>query len=387
MKCRSAQVAIATCVIVGLRTISFAAEPIEIVAMFNLSGPESVLDLPCYRGAEVAVEQVNGRGGIRGRSLELIPVDTRSDLQGSAEMAKNVIDKHPDAVAGIGFAYSSYVLTTGPAFQSAGIPFVTPGATDPTLATKIGDQIFLACYGDDAQAIAMARYAYDQLELRRISLWADQDMDYTVTVAHYFELAFTRLGGTVTRIDFRSDQTEFKSMIEGFQASRQPADAIYSASLPRTGKLQIEQCRQSGIDVPLLSGDGWDDPEIAALSKQQELGGIYYTTHRFLGVRTPEMKSFVAAYRHRFGKAPETAFAPLGYDALHLIANAMQRADSTERSELGRSLAGTTDFDGVVGTISFTNGSHTPTKPVEIVRLESGRKSAAGTVMASPLPR
>lgn len=356
-------------------SVADAEQPIELVAAFNLTGPEAVLDLPCYHGAELAVEQLNASGGVLGRPVKLVVVDTGSVLPATAELVTGALRKHPDVVAGIGFTYSSFVLAAGPVFQAAGLPFVTPGTTDPSLPTRIGDDIFLACYGDDAQAEAMAQYAYEQLKLRRVALWADDGTDYTKTVAKFFEDAFTALGGAVVRTDYPSDETDFAKLINAFKKSDPPFDAIYSASRPQSGEAQIEQCRAAGIDVPLLSGDGWDDPKIAELSKQHDLSDIYFTTHRFRGVESPEMKSFVAAYKTRFGHSPSNAFAPLGYDTINLIVAAIRQADSTDPADIRSALADITDFPGIAGPITYKDGSRVPIKLVEVIHVQDGKQT------------
>jgi hypothetical protein len=102
--------------------------------------------------------------------------------------------------------------------------------------------------------------------------------------------------------------------------------AIYAASMPGSAVTLIEQVRKAGIELPLLSGDGWADKDIIDASEQQGIKDIYFTTHRFLGIETAGMKAFVDAYRRKFGAAPPNAFAPLGFDSVNLLADAIQRA-------------------------------------------------------------
>lgn len=357
-----------------------AKHPIPLVATFNLTGPDNVLDLACEHGAEVAVDEVNASGGVLGRPLKLIPVDTRSDDRAAHALAADALRAHPDAVAGLGYCYSSYVLEVGPAFENAGIPFVTPGATDSTLPERLGENVFLACYSDAAQAGAMADYAYNQLGLRRVALWADEQRDYTRTVAEHFEHSFTALGGTVRRWSYPSDAPTYAQLIDAFRHASPPFDAIYSASTPSEGETQIDQIRAAGIEAPLLSGDGWDDPKIVALSKRRAIGGLSFTTHHFLGVGTPAMRSFIEAYWRRFGAPPDNAFAPLGFDTVNLIADALRRAGTTDPAALRQALASTTNFPGIVGPITFPDGRHVPIKPVEVIRLDRGTQTPVWVV-------
>jgi branched-chain amino acid transport system substrate-binding protein len=356
-----------------------ANRPLTILAPFNLTGPDAVLDAPCYNGAKLAVEQLNAKGGVLGHSLELIPIDIASEEKTTAPKTAAALKKYPQAIAGIGFAYSTYALGAGKQFQAAHIPFISPGATAPDLPEKVGDYFFLAAYGDEAQAKVMATYALKQLGVKDVALWIDDSRVYTRTIGRFFDEFFQQMGGTVNKMTYAEDTTDFSPFIEAFtQADPQP-EAIYAASMPRSAVTLIEQVRQAGIDVPLMSGDGWDDAEIIAASQTQDITGLYFTTHRFLGVDTPEMKQFVADYTKAFGTVPPNAFAPLGYDTINLLVSAIKRADSTDPDNIRQALASTSDFSGLVGSISYQTGKRVPEKAVAVIQVEEGQEKLIWT--------
>src|SRR6476659_2122813 len=186
-----------------------AAEPITVLAPFNLTGPQAVLGAPCYRGAELAVEKLNAAGGVLGRRIELIPIDTASEVSRTTNELESALERYPNATAGIGYTDSTYALDAGRVFQKAGIPFITPGATAPDLPNQVGSGMFLAAYGDDAQALAMAKYAWNELKLRHVALWVDESSVYTRTVGGFFEEFFRNLGRTVDRRNFAAGVTDF----------------------------------------------------------------------------------------------------------------------------------------------------------------------------------
>src|SRR5262245_59106620 len=105
-----------------------AAEPITVLAPFNLTGPQAGLGAPCYKGAELAVEKLNAAGGVLGRPIELIPIDTASEAGRTTDEVESALERYPNATAGIGYTDSTYALDAGRVFQKAGIPFITPGA-------------------------------------------------------------------------------------------------------------------------------------------------------------------------------------------------------------------------------------------------------------------
>jgi len=349
-----------------------AVEPIVVIAPFNLTGPDAVLDGPCYNGAELAVEKLNDAGGILGRPMRLISVDTASDVGGTADKVRVALESHPEAVAGIGFAYSTYALDAGRIFQKAGIPFITPGATAPDLPREVGDDMFLAAYGDDAQARVMADYAWNELKIRRVALWIDGGRVYTRTVGGYFDEFFSKLGGTVEKLIYTDGTTDFRNLIAAFESADPKPGAIYAASMPRSAVTLIEQVRSAGIELPLLSADGWADKDIIDASERHGIKGIYFTTHRFLGVETAGMKAFVDAYGQKFGAAPPNAFAPLGFDSVNLLADAIKRAGSADPAKVRSSLAETREFQGLVGKISYAPGTRVPKKAVSVVRIDDG---------------
>jgi hypothetical protein len=76
-----------------------AAEPIAVLAPFNLTGPQAVLGAPCYRGAELAVEKLNAAGGLLGRRIELIPIDTASEASRTTNELESALERYPNATA------------------------------------------------------------------------------------------------------------------------------------------------------------------------------------------------------------------------------------------------------------------------------------------------
>ena len=349
-----------------------AAEPITIIAAFDLTGGSAVLDEPSYNGALLAVEEINRQGGLLGRQVELVPVDTASMPGVVAKRIEAALVANPDAVAGLGYNDSTEALAAGRVFQAHGLPFVSTGATDPAVPAEVGDLLFYAAYGDNVQAAAMAAFVSRQLELERVAVWADDSRDYTRTVGRDFAQSFGALGGKIVLRRADDGAADFAAFVAELKTAEPAPQAVYLASMPEDAPDVIRAVRTAGIALPLLSGDGWDADTVVALSKAEKLGGIYFTTHRFLGVDTPATKAFVAAYTARFDAHPPNAFAPLGYDAVGLLADAIRRAGSTDPAAIRDALAATRDFAGVVGEIGYEPGERVPGKAVSVIVVENG---------------
>ncbi|MEM7138979.1 MAG: ABC transporter substrate-binding protein [Myxococcota bacterium] len=357
--------------------------PIRVLAAFNLSGSDAELDVAAFNGARLAAQAINRNGGVRGRNLELVAVDTASNPRIAVQAVGRALDTESDIVAGIGYCDSTFADAVGALFQRAGIPFVSPGATDPRVPGRVGNEMFFAAFGDDAQARVMAQYALEELGLRRIAVWMDDRQDYTTTVASYFVEAVEKLGGHSELHTEAPAVSDFSRFIAQVKKTKPPFDAIYGATMPAQAAPFISQVREAGLDVPLLSGDGWDEAPVTELSRKSGISDVYFTTHRFLGVDSTSMQSFVEAYQSAHGNPPSNAFAALGYDAVGLLADAMKRAGTTSPEAITQALASTTDYEGIVGPIHYSPGSRVPTKPVEVVRVDKGQKTAVWTATPS----
>src|SRR4029079_9078825 len=204
---------------------------------------------------------------------------------------------------------------------------------------------------------------------------------YTRTVGGFFEEFFRNLGGTVDRRNFVAEVTDFGDLIPTLKKADPKPQAIYGASMPRTAVSLIEQVRNAGIDVPLLSGDGWDDEAMREASKPHGIENIDCTTHFVLGVDTPGMKEFREAYKQKFGSPPPNAFAPLGFDSMNLLATAIERAGSTQPDAVRSALANTRDFEGLVGKITYSPGKRVPDKAVSVIKIDDGVETPVWTWM------
>ena len=214
-----------------------------------------------------------------------------------------------------------------------------------------------------------------KLKLDRAAVWIEDRDLYPRTVRADFPKSFEGLGGTIVLTQSDASAAGLTAFIDRLGAASPPPQAVYVASMPDTAPDLIAAARAAGITVPLLSGDGWDADTVVAKSKDLSLGDIYFTTHNFLGVDTPEMKAFVTAYTDRFGALPPNAFAPLGYDTVNLLADAMRRANAANPAAVREELAATNGFPGIVGAIGYEPGVRVPKKEVSVIQVQDGVES------------
>ena len=335
---------------------------IKIGSIYNLAGSQSSLDLPSARGARLAAKQINSSGGIDGKQIDLILCDGGSDSAKVSECAQSLIRENVSAM--VGLSDTDMLLAALPATSSAGIPFVTSGATSPVLAEEY-DSLFLACFGDDVQAAAGALYAFDGMGLKRCSLLVDGDMEYAILLSGYFKDRYRDLGGEIVMEAFING-SNMSSLSRAVVAAG--PDMIYLAAGPKQAGEVIEALRSSGIIAPVFGGDSFDSVDL----RRAGTGTIVFSSHALLDDNSSRTAEFVQAYRAEYGYPPENAFAALGYDAVRLLAEALDAANSSDPQAIQAALGNISDFQGVTGRISYGSGRRVPEKDVTMITLSDG---------------
>ncbi|MFC5586999.1 ABC transporter substrate-binding protein [Nitratireductor kimnyeongensis] len=369
----AASVAFATAMAAGMSAAN-AQETIKIGALYNVTGGMSSLDGPSLKGAQLAVKQINADGGLLGQQIELIAPDGKTDQQETAKAAQRLISE--GVVAGIGESDTTFVMAGAPLFQEAGIPFVTSGATHPELPQWVGDYMFMAPFGDDDQSYAIADYAYDKLGARKVAVWTDNSMDFTKALSKFFVERFEERGGEIIGTDsFMMGDTDFSAQIARLASIDPAPDAVFVSAIPSEAGLSVKQIREQGITMPIVSGDGFDTELVSTVPGPELANDVYFSTHTYRADDREEVKKFIADYKAEYGIDPENAFAPLGYDALMLVADAIRRAESAEPAKIRDALAETRGFKGVTGEISYTRETMVPPKPVSLISVQNGKYS------------
>lgn len=363
-----------------------SGEAIKIAGGFALTGGESALDVPAANGAMLALKEINAESGVLGRPVKLVVRDSRYDMNLTAQIAQQFVDSDK-VVSGIGFSDTNSVMAAGPVFQKAGLPFITVGATTPTIPDQIGDMIYLACFGDNVQAAAGAEFAAKHFG-KRAYLLVDKSDDYTVALASYFLSSFKDLGGEVVLEDtYTDDKTDISKQMADLKNLSNKPDFYYVAAMPFNAGMIIEQFRDAGLVGPIVGGDGYDTPEILNL-EGNATDNVFFSTHALMDPNSADegVKEFIKAYHREFGHNPENAFAALGYDTMRLMADAIGRAGSTDPKAIQKAIQDTKDFRGVTGNISYPNGSHVPQKGVTIVAVKGGRFTLGAEIIPMKVP-
>jgi branched-chain amino acid transport system substrate-binding protein len=330
-----------------------------------MTGPAAAMGQMVWEGVQVA-HQLQPQA--LGQPVQLVLMDTRSDRIEAANAVSRLIEKD-QVVAIIGEVISSDTLAGVPIAERAGIPNLSPTATSP-LVTQNRKYAFRAAYVDDLQGKVAARFAYDNLQARRVAVLIDQAQDYCVGLAKYFMDEFKRRGGRIVSVSYiQTGDQDFTAQISALKGA--DPDLIYAPNYYTEDALLAKQLKDLGVKTPVLTGDGAQVPELVQIGGPA-VDGMYFTAlfHR-QGATTPLGRKFMQAYESTYKKSLD-AFAALGGDGYFLLTAAMARAGGTDGLKVAQALAATKNFPGVTGIITM-GPNHNPIKGVTVIKVEKGK--------------
>jgi branched-chain amino acid transport system substrate-binding protein len=366
----------------------------------SMTGGDATFGQSTKTGFELALSELQSsqQGMIGGIRIESVVEDD----QGRPEEAATVVQKliNQDRVACVvGEVASSRSLAAAPICQQNEVPMITPSSTNPRV-TQVGDYIFRMCFLDDFQGASIARFAAENLKLKKVAVLKDVKNDYSVALAQYFTEAFAKMGGTVVvEQTYSSGDPDFRAPLTKIKA-RNPEALIVPGYYTEAG-LIARQARELGLKVPILGGDGWESEKLIEIGGEA-MNGCYYTNHWSLD--QPQLQPFVTAYRAKYQSEPD-AIAGLAYDAgkvlfaaltklatddpaafKALVSTSSGEARTAASRKLRDNIAATSGYAGVTGTISL-DANRNAQKPIVVIEVKDGKKVfAASMEQSAPTP-
>ena len=329
------------------------------------------------QGVLLAQQQLNKRGGVLGSSIEVIQKNNQlapnmfPDVDETITLATELV-QDDEIVALIGPIFSTIADQVGPTIQKLQRPTILGSAG--TVANAAGDFIFLSVITNAFQGKVIAEFATDAKELNAKTAATVQEEGDVYSTGHVeaFVTRFEELGGKIlTNQAYQRGDTSFSKQLQQIQEAN--PDVILLSSFAPEVPLFIKEARDMGIKTPILGGDTWDEPEkfFSTLADNTPLEGIYQTTNFAPEMSSDEAREFFEAYKNKFGKDPD-GIASSGYDAMLLIANAIQQAKSTDPIAIRNQLSATRDFQAST-YISYYDENRHPVKSLAILTVRNGK--------------
>lgn len=340
----------------------------------SLTGGIATFGISTRDGSQMALDEVNGAGGVLGQKIKLLVEDDQSKPEEASTVVTKLINQN-HVVAMLGHVASSHSLAAAPICQANKVPMITPSSTNPRI-TQVGNFIFRVCFIDPFQGAVMAKFAADTLKVKKVAQLVDVRSDYSVGLQTFFRQHFKSLGGEiVSEQSYSAGDSDFRAQLTQIKAAN--PQAIYVPGYYTEVGTIARQARELGITVPLLGGDGWDSPKLWEIGGEA-LNGCYFSNHYSTDDPAPMVQKFVNDYKARYQQVPD-ALAALAYDAAKILADAIKRAGSTDGAKVRDAIAATKDFQGVTGTITI-NGDRNAVKPAVVLKVEGGKYKLIETI-------
>jgi len=355
----------------------------------SLTGQEATFGDSTDKGIKLAVDELNSKGGVKGKQVDLKTYDDQGKPEEAALAATRLITQDKVTVL-LGEVASSRSLAMAPIADANKVPHITPSSTNPKV-TKDGEKtrpyVFRVCFIDPFQGTVMAKFAKEK-GIKKVAILRDVGNAYSVGLADYFLSKFKDLGGTIVNDQsYKAGDQDFKAQLTAIKPKA--PEAIYVPGYYTDVALIARQARELGIKVPLMGGDGWDSAKLFEIGGQA-IEGSYFSNHYSPDDPSPRIQDFIKRYKARYGAVPDS-MAATGYDAAMVAGDAISRAKDMTGEAIAEAIAATKDFPGVTGVITLDK-DHNAVKSAVVLEVKGGKAVYVATVTpdapagAAPLP-
>jgi branched-chain amino acid transport system substrate-binding protein len=333
---------------------AFAQETVvKIGHVAPMSGGQAHYGRDNANGAILAVEDLNAKGFLIGGKkvkFELLAEDDAADPKQGTAAAQKLVDAKVNGV--IGHLNSGTTIPASKIYNDAGIPQISPSATNPKYTQQGFKTAFRVVANDGQLGGTLGKYAVDTLKGKSIAVIDDRTAYGQGVADEFIKGAKAKSPGVQIVQQYTNDKaTDFNAILTSIKAKK--PDVVFFGGMDNVAGPMLRQMKQLGINAKFMGGDGICTSELAKLAGDgmidnqvicAEAGGV-------TGPQQKVMDDFVARYKKRFNLDVQI-YAPYVYDAVMTMAAAMQKAGSAEPAKYLPELA-KVKYEGVTGAIAF----------------------------------
>lgn len=351
-------------------TPAVAQETVTIGAIEILSGPSAAYGIAIKGGLELAMDEINAAGGILGgKKLALIVEDSAGNKDQAVNAARKLVGRDGVPLI-IGPTLSNEMFAVGPVTNERGVVTVGTSTTAKGI-TDIGPFIFRTSLPESDVLPVLLKKAQEKFGIETIAMMYANDDAFSKSSFDSMKAAADRLGLNIATIEaFGSKDTDFSAQLTKIKGL--DVDAITISALVEPISGIVLQARQLGIpdSVHLIGGNGANSPKLGEIAGAAA-DGMLVGSPWFIGKKDEKNQNFVAEFEKRNGMPPDQ-FAAQAYDTMYIVAQAIDRAGSTDSDKIREALY-KTDFTGVMGPFTFTEGRDpASTEGVVVLTMKSG---------------
>jgi branched-chain amino acid transport system substrate-binding protein len=324
-----------------------AAEPIKIGVVSTLTGPYAEWGTFQVNGLQLALEDIKKAGGILGRPVELRIEDNASTNPGTV-LAFTKLFTDPDIKGIVGPIASTQIQAASPAIARSGVPTMI-GGTDPSLTRINNKWVFRARPNDLYSSKVIADFGVNTLRLKKWAIVHATDA-FGQGGAKALAEALQALGATpILDQGYTSNSQDFAPVVLAIKKSGAEVLGTYM-TVPSDQAIFAKQLRQLGVNIQWIGS-----PTTAAVTTRNLAGEALYGSYAvadFNADANEAAREFTRRYRERYGIYPDN-FSSWAYDALHILALAMNNANSTEPEAIRKAILAIKGYRGLEGTYEF----------------------------------
>jgi branched-chain amino acid transport system substrate-binding protein len=341
-----------------------------------LTGPQAHIGIDIRNGVELAIEDLNAKGlEIGGKKVrfEVVAEDDEANPTKATTVAQKLVDSK--VVAVVGHFNSGASIPASKVYADAGIPQISPSSTNPKYTQQGFKTTFRVVAHDNQQGPTLAHFATGKLNAKNIAV-IDDSTAYGQGLADAFAATATAAGAKIVAREHTTDKdTDFRAILTSIKG-RNPDLIMFGGIDPQAGPM-VRQMASLGIKAKFVGGDGMQTPNFIKLAGEAA-EGVMASMPGLPKEKMPGGKEFVERYRKKFNQDVEL-FAPMGYDAVMVFADAMKRANSTDPAKFLPEI-GKTQYQGVIGPIAFDDKGDLRNGPITIYVVKGDKWEALETV-------
>ena len=331
-------------------------------------------------GARMAIEELNAKGVMLGGqkvTFQLLAEDDAGDPKQGTAVATKLVDAKVNGV--IGHLNSGTSIPASQIYSAAGIPQISPSATNPQY-TRQGFKTTFRVVADDVHlGSTLGKYAVNTLKGKSIGVIDDRTA-YGQGVAEEFKKAVEAAGGKVVGHEFTTDKaTDFNAILTTLKGKK--VDVVFFGGMDAIAGPMIKQMAQLGIKAKFVGGDGICSSELPKLAGDALKDDMVYCAEAggVEGEQKVGMEKFKTDFKAKY-KADVQVYAPYVYDALNVMVAAMVKADSADPAKYLPVLAATADYKGVTGNISFDEKGDIKNGALTLMTYKGGKRTELAVI-------
>lgn len=357
---------LALTIVVFAAGTAMAAEPIKIGYLAALTGDYAQYGITEVNMAKLVVGDINAKGGILGRKIELIPYDTKTRNEDAVNAVRRMIES--DKVCAIVGANSSGInIATAPIVAKGKTPQISTVGTNPFVTVdnkgKVRPYSFRICFTDPYQGALAADLAYNDLKKTKAAILYNVGSDYAQGLREFFVKDYEKLGGKIVADEgFRETDVDFRAQLTTIKNSG--ADLLFLPGMGKDMALAIKQAQELGLKVTVIGGDGYAEfmNEIAGPAMK----GTFWVNHTYLD--DPEMAPIFARYKEVYkDDCKEFVNGTMAYDAMYWLIDAIKRAGKADGQAIAKALEETKGLKLHHATLTIDPATHNPINKAGII--------------------